>query len=147
MNSDKGGCKLFWIFSSVHLSATCLCFSVAFIEYLSLLFSLLCSCGLLIKNVMNLKLCCTTLLLISIINYNYLFWASQFEIHFSNIMVHHQIWICLPDLSTWMVPKSWQECEIEQVKRERSWRISGIQGLVVLREGTSTFFVLFVHVW
>lgn len=42
-----------------------------------------------------------------------------------------------------MVPKSWQEHEIELVKRERTWGISEIQGLVVLREGVNAF--IFVY--
>lgn len=48
-----------------------------------------------------------------------------------------------------MVPKSWQEHEIEQVKRERTWGISEIQGLVVLREGANAFIFVYgsVHAY
>lgn len=50
--------------------------------------SLLCSCGVLInKNVMNLKLCCITLLLTSIINYDHLFSFEQISLKHTSVIL------------------------------------------------------------
>lgn len=117
------------VFCFLHVPA-----SLAFMESSVLLFCLLCSCGVLIN-----KKCgefVVTLCFASAFDNKLrtppFFWRNEFGSDIIDL-AHHQTWIWLPDLTAWMVQKSWQEHEMEQlVRRERSWGIVETPGLVLV---------------